>query len=368
MPSDSAKKLGPSDWTRSVGQRPPAQPPSRIKIEKQSSIPNQSEQTSSVSILQSRLRIKFALEHGSEMQKGNAMRRAPILAAGGIVLRREATPLIAVVRLRKRNEWVLPKGKLDDGETPRDAAEREVLEETGHDVSVHEFLGTLVYESGGRFKVVHNWRMEARGERSYELMDDVKAVDWLPLDAAVERLSRVCERAFLANVGPLALEAASAAQPTRQPKPRKPPVTAERRSRPTTVSPQPLTTSITMAPPLELIPPAIKADLILMAGRDHIETQPVEGSPLEVSIEARSLGVQSSDRAAALGTPQQPAEESSAQPDPASEGVPELSRGERVSLVRIVRDWLWRACGLVVVPSLCRVTRLDGHQKNGLSG
>jgi 8-oxo-dGTP pyrophosphatase MutT (NUDIX family) len=41
------------------------------------------------------------------------------------------------VRLRKRNEWVLPKGKLDDGETPRAAAMREVLEETGHDVSIH---------------------------------------------------------------------------------------------------------------------------------------------------------------------------------------------------------------------------------------
>ena len=57
----------------------------------------------------------------------------------------------------------LPKGKLDDGETPRAAAEREVLEETGHDVAVHEFLGTLVYESGGRSKVVHYWRMEADG-------------------------------------------------------------------------------------------------------------------------------------------------------------------------------------------------------------
>ena len=50
------------------------------------------------------------------------------------MLRQEETPLIAVVRLRKRNEWVLPKGKLADGETPREAAEREVLEETGRDV------------------------------------------------------------------------------------------------------------------------------------------------------------------------------------------------------------------------------------------
>jgi 8-oxo-dGTP diphosphatase len=142
---------------------------------------------------------------------GQEMARAPVLAAGGIVLRQGENPLIAVVRLRKRNEWVLPKGKLDDGETPRDAAEREVLEETGHDVSVHEFLGTLVYESGGRSKVVHCWRMEAGGEQIHDLMDDVKAVDWLPLDDAVERLSRGYERAFLANVGPLALEAAGAA-------------------------------------------------------------------------------------------------------------------------------------------------------------
>src|ERR1700687_4623740 len=118
------------------------------------------------------------------------MARTPILAAGGVVLRQEKTPLIAVVRLRKRNEWVLPKGKLDDGETPRAAAMREVLEETGHDVSVHEFLGTLVYEAGGRSKVVHYWRMETSGGQVYELMDDVKAVDWLPLDAAGEGASR----------------------------------------------------------------------------------------------------------------------------------------------------------------------------------
>ena len=146
------------------------------------------------------------------------MTRVPVLAAGGIVLRQEETPLIAVVRLRKRNEWVLPKGKLDDGETPRDAAEREVMEETGHDVAVHDFLGTLVYESGGRSKVVHYWRMEASGEQAYELMDDVRAVDWLPLDAAIERLSRGYERAFLANVGPLAVEAAALAQLARRPK------------------------------------------------------------------------------------------------------------------------------------------------------
>lgn len=136
------------------------------------------------------------------------MARAPVLAAGGIVLRRGPVPLVAVVRQRKRNEWVLPKGKLVDGETPKEAAHREVLEETGHDVAVHEFLGTLVYQSGGRSKVVHFWRMEAGGGPIRKLMNDVKAVDWLTLDDAIARLSREYERAFLNQVGPIALAAA----------------------------------------------------------------------------------------------------------------------------------------------------------------
>jgi 8-oxo-dGTP diphosphatase len=137
------------------------------------------------------------------------MARTPAMAAGGIVLRQAKPPLVAVVRLRKRNEWVLPKGKLDDGETPRAAAEREVLEETGHAVAVHEFLGTLVYEARGGSKVVHYWRMEAGDKPVRELMRDVRAVDWLPLGDAVERLSRGYERAFLENVGPIALSAAA---------------------------------------------------------------------------------------------------------------------------------------------------------------
>jgi 8-oxo-dGTP diphosphatase len=141
------------------------------------------------------------------------MARAPVMAAGGIVVRQAKTPLVAVVRLRKRNEWVLPKGRLDRGETPRAAAEREVMEETGHAVAVHEFLGTLVYEARSGSRVVHYWRMEAGDAPVRELMRDVRAVHWLPLGKAVERLSHGYERAFLENVGPIAL--ASASQVTR---------------------------------------------------------------------------------------------------------------------------------------------------------
>ena len=124
------------------------------------------------------------------------------------MLRGERRPQIAVVQLRKMNAWMLPKGKLADGEDMLAAARREVLEETGHRVSIHEYLGTLAYEAGGRPKVVQFWRMQTLGGPVGELMRDVRAVEWLPLDNAVARLSHAREQAFLAHVGPLALRAA----------------------------------------------------------------------------------------------------------------------------------------------------------------
>ena len=256
------------------------------------------------------------------------MARAAVLAAGGIVLRQAETPEIAVVRLRKRNEWVLPKGKLDDGETARDAAMREVLEETGHDVSVHEFLGTLVYESGGRCKVVHYWRMETSGEQAYELMDDVKAVDWLPLDAAVDRLSRSHERAFLENVGPLALEAAT----PRPSKSKKQPVAEKRRRRPV-VAPAAAST-VPISGPLQpdLTAPADARDQRPLVGSDVVEA--------EISLGSATPGMAtpSAEEIAAVTTEVTEMEPRSGDHDPVA-----IARGRRINLMRKVREWLRRA-------------------------
>lgn len=213
------------------------------------------------------------------------MARAPVLAAGGIVLRQAKTPLVAVVRLRKRNEWVLPKGKLDDGETPRAAAEREVMEETGHDVFVHEFLGTLVYEVRGGSKVVHYWRMEARGDAVHELMRDVRAVDWLPLGDAVDRLSRGYERAFLENVGPIALAAARKARA-------RPPAPAKRRTlRSADIVPPPADTpTLAPPPPDQPAPPLVQDDeaaatIDATADASIVEAEQADSPSFELEVE-----------------------------------------------------------------------------------
>jgi len=205
------------------------------------------------------------------------------MAAGGIVMRREQPALIAVVRLRKRDEWVLPKGKLDDGETPRAAAKREVLEETGHNVTVHEFLGTLVYESGGRSKIVHYWRMEAASTQTRELMNDIRAVDWLPLDAAIARLSRVYERTFLENVGPLAvsvlsrrLKAAKATAAAKAPPAVKAAPAKKRPVKPPVVAPElPISEPVQEAPVQgELAPEPVVAE-------DIVAEAPIEAAAAE---------------------------------------------------------------------------------------
>jgi 8-oxo-dGTP diphosphatase len=131
--------------------------------------------------------------------------RTPVLAAGGIVIRNGGKPLVAIVQRRRDNAWVLPKGKLKPNEKPIAAARREAIEETGADVRVHEFLGVISYVGGSGPKIAHFWRMQAIGGPAGKPMDDIKAVEWLPLTAAVERLSLPHEQFFLRNVGRKAL-------------------------------------------------------------------------------------------------------------------------------------------------------------------
>jgi 8-oxo-dGTP diphosphatase len=232
-----------------------------------------------------------------------------------------------VVRLRKRDEWVLPKGKLDDGETPVAAARREVLEETGHDVTVHEFLGTLVYEISGRSKVVHYWRMEASGGQTHELMNDIRAVDWLPLDAALERLSRSAERAFLANVGPQAL--LNFSQQTRP----KAQAVRKRQGRS-----KPLPAPI----PAEQARPAPMMDAIMaveLAAAAVIAQMPAAVSQADLAPQsAKDLDVISDAAAPAVDVGAEPAPVSpAAAADDRADGAADRRRW---SLSRKLRDWL----------------------------
>lgn len=128
------------------------------------------------------------------------MARKAIHSAGGVVVRKGARPLFAVVRRSKDGQWVLPRGKLKRSETARAGARREAAEETGHKVAVREFLGAIVYRAQGGPKLVQFWHMRAGKTARRAPLRDIAAVAWLPLPSAIKRLSSPLEKLFLQGV------------------------------------------------------------------------------------------------------------------------------------------------------------------------
>ena len=86
-----------------------------------------------------------------------------ITAAGGVVLQRDAggPTKVAVIHRPKYMDWSLPKGKLEKGEGWREAALREVEEETGYRCEPGRELPPVSYlDRKRRRKLVRYWLME----------------------------------------------------------------------------------------------------------------------------------------------------------------------------------------------------------------
>jgi 8-oxo-dGTP diphosphatase len=115
---------------------------------------------------------------------------AEVKASGGVVRRERAHGLeIAVVHRPQYDDWSLPKGKLDEGETWEEAALREVEEEIGLRCTLGEELPHVEYrDRKGREKVVRYWLMEVDGG-AFEPNDEVDEMRWLPVGEAAELLT-----------------------------------------------------------------------------------------------------------------------------------------------------------------------------------
>lgn len=109
-----------------------------------------------------------------------------IRAAGGVVVR---DGHIAVVHRPRYDDWSLPKGKLDPGETWEQAALREVEEETGLRCELGEELETMHYEARGRPKTVRWWRMSVVEDVGSEPDHEVDNVRWVTPGEALVLLS-----------------------------------------------------------------------------------------------------------------------------------------------------------------------------------
>ncbi|MFC9998133.1 NUDIX domain-containing protein [Nocardia sp. NPDC127526] len=127
---------------------------------------------------------------------------ANILAAGAVLWREAADGgiEIAMVHRPKYDDWSLPKGKLDPGETPVVAAVREVAEETGLRSRLGRYLGHVTYPVTGhrKLKRVDYWAAHVL-DGAFESNSEVDEIVWCGLDGLMDALSYPMDRSIVRN-------------------------------------------------------------------------------------------------------------------------------------------------------------------------
>ena len=120
-------------------------------------------------------------------------------SAGGVVVRNmRGRPFMAAVRVKDGAVLALPKGHIDPGESPAEAAAREVREETGVEGTLVEELEDVRYwyvRGGTRvLKVVSFFLFRYRSGSVRDHDHEVVSAEWVPLGEAPKLLSYRGER------------------------------------------------------------------------------------------------------------------------------------------------------------------------------
>lgn len=141
-------------------------------------------------------------------------RRGPeaglLRAAGGVVWRRGPSGVceVVIVHRPRYDDWSLPKGKVDDGESDEAAALREVEEEASVGCRLGPELISVSYtDRTGRPKVVRYWAMTVESG-TVGGANEIDAAEWVPLPQLRQRMSYPRDHpvidAFEAAIGPAA--------------------------------------------------------------------------------------------------------------------------------------------------------------------
>ena len=136
-------------------------------------------------------------------------KRVDEVSAGGLVV--DSTGKLGLLIGRrdlkdatgKRILWSLPKGHIEEGETPEEAALREVQEETGIISVIEKSLGVIDFwfMSGGKriHKTVHHYLFRENGGLLAAQESEVDEVAWFPLAEIVDRLAYPDEKKLIAR-------------------------------------------------------------------------------------------------------------------------------------------------------------------------
>jgi len=121
-----------------------------------------------------------------------------VRAAGGVVRRRGPQgPEIVLVHRPRYDDWTLPKGKANPGESDIEVALREVREETGLRCLVGPEVASVRYHDHlRRPKVVRYWMMHPAGG-GFVPNDEVDRLRWMAPDEAMAALTHGHDRDVL---------------------------------------------------------------------------------------------------------------------------------------------------------------------------
>ncbi len=116
----------------------------------------------------------------------------PILAGGAVVTREHSLrgTEVVIVHRKRYDDWTLPKGKVEAGESLPVCAVREVHEETGVTIRLGVPLDSISYEAGNAgLKKVDYWGGIVLDSVRRAPDAEVDVVSWLPVRAALSRLT-----------------------------------------------------------------------------------------------------------------------------------------------------------------------------------
>ncbi|MGW0158091.1 8-oxo-(d)GTP phosphatase MutT1 [Mycobacterium sp. NPDC003323] len=128
-------------------------------------------------------------------------KRKTVHAAGAVLWRdHDGRTEVAVVHRPRYDDWSLPKGKVDPGETHPVTAVREIGEETGFASRLGRRLHVISYPVGETTKRVVYWAAHAV-DGSFNPADEVDELLWLTPDAAMKKLAYPADRKVLRRFG-----------------------------------------------------------------------------------------------------------------------------------------------------------------------
>jgi 8-oxo-dGTP diphosphatase len=111
---------------------------------------------------------------------------------------------VILVHRPRYDDWSLPKGKVDPGETDEEAALREVREEASVDARIGPELPTTTYlDRSGKHKRVRYWAMTVTGGDPAGA-NEVDEATWVPLPEARNRLTYPRDVVVLDALGDMA--------------------------------------------------------------------------------------------------------------------------------------------------------------------